>query len=267
MKIPRAVPMLAVPAVLLMVPFAALGLFGQIFSGWQGGFITGFPVTGWLQDVLGPSALEGLLLGGAYGAYRLYRKKIAKDADTSAWGWIQRHRSSTTIASLFLVGFVVWRVWWIFFSGLYIGNFTAVVQRMNAASELQIYRGLPARYEKAYEAEIKKPNIERHGFHFYADARKLSAEETQTIKSTLSRRYLFTSKPVFRLCGGFHPDLSVAFKHGGDYEIQLCLGCGEVRVYGPDGRVDLAMHYHGKLELEKVQSELFKDLPTRANTD
>lgn len=263
MKISRAIPMLAVPAVLVMVPLAALGFLGQIFMEWQGGFLTDFPVTGWLQDALGPSALERLLLGAAYGAYRLYQKRKANissenDDDVSAGRWIKRHRAATTVATLFLIAFMVWRVWWIFFSGLYIGNFVAIVQKMNTASELSVYRGLPASQNSAYEAALGKPNIERHGFHFYASAHKLSSDESGEIKRILSERALFTSLPVFRMCGGFHPDYSIEFHDSsGDYEIQLCLGCGEIRIYGPKNRVELAMHYEGKVELEKFHSKLF----------
>src|ERR1700753_1825985 len=113
MKISRAVPMLPVPVVLLMVPLALLGFVGQFMVEWQGGFITGFPVVGWLQDGLGPSALEGFLFGAAYGAYRVYRKRNAEssnssgsDDDKSARRWIQRHRVATGFATVFLIAFI-----------------------------------------------------------------------------------------------------------------------------------------------------------------
>lgn len=262
MHLPRAVPMLAVPAVLLMVPFAMLGFLGQLFMEWQGGFISNFPVTGWLQDVLGPSALEGLLLGCSFGAYRLYRSrntKFTSDNDAGARAWVGRHPAATGFALLFLVAFTVWRLWWIFFSGLYIGDFAAIAQKASDASELHVYRGLPAEHRSEYKAELQKPNVERHGFRFYAEARKLSELESREIRQILVSRYLFTAKPVFRMCGGFHPDFSIAWRDSsGDYEIQFCLGCGEIRSYGPNTRVDSAMHYSGKMVLEKFESDLFQ---------
>lgn len=40
-----------------------------------------------------------------------------------------------------------------------------------------------------------------------------------------------------KLCGGFHPDYELRWSGpAGNYEMQPCLGCGEVDLYTPSGK-------------------------------
>lgn len=82
---------------------------------------------------------------------------------------------------------------------------------------------------------MTKKSQERHGFYFYTETLPLKPDDAKQLKDILSDERSF--KPFFgpKKCGGYHPDYSVVWPVGETVlEVQICFGCHEVKIYGPD---------------------------------
>ncbi len=110
---------------------------------------------------------------------------------------------------------------------------------LKQADRLVLYEGLPhPMYEhEALEAEKKaKPTVPLHGFPFYRETLDLKPGDEERLKAILGDRASFAVYSGEKKCGGFHPDYAVEWAtRGQTYQALICLGCWEIKVYGPKG--------------------------------
>jgi hypothetical protein len=67
-----------------------------------------------------------------------------------------------------------------------------------------------------------------------------------------------------KLCGGFHPDWCIEFKNGDDvYQVHVCFGCHEARLYGPKNDVYSDLNDEVLRVFKAVLSPLQKNRPRR----
>ena len=106
------------------------------------------------------------------------------------------------------------------------------------ADTLVLYEGLPHEgNEKAsYEAEKRdEPTVEFYGFLFYRDPIEVSDADADRLKLVFGKEQSFQPWSGHKKCGGFHPDYLAEWRVGdATYRVLICLGCNEVKVYGPD---------------------------------
>jgi hypothetical protein len=106
------------------------------------------------------------------------------------------------------------------------------------ADRLVLYEGLPHQgYEQQLlEEEMRnKPTVTLHGFAFYRSALYVSADEVEKLRRVLGDEDSFRPWRGEKKCGGFHPDYLAEWWVGdGAYRVLICLGCHEVKVFGPD---------------------------------
>ena len=110
---------------------------------------------------------------------------------------------------------------------------------LKQADRLVLYEGLPHQmYERqALEAERKaKSTVTLHGFPFYRETLELKAADAERLKALLSDPGSYAAYSGEKKCGGFHPDHAVEWTAGGrTYQILICFGCFEAKIYSPKG--------------------------------
>jgi hypothetical protein len=134
---------------------------------------------------------------------------------------------------------------------------------LQEAEQLTVYEGLPHQRDerKVWEEEkSKKPTVELHGFLFYRDLLALKPDDAKKLKALLEDETSFTPFGGVKKCGGFHPDYCVQWTVGEKtYRCLVCLGCWEVKVYGPNAELYCDLKHEVRTQLK----ELFK--PYRKN--
>ena len=115
---------------------------------------------------------------------------------------------------------------------------------LRQAEKLTFYEGLPHQHfeSDSLKAEKKaKPTIELHGFPFYEQLLQFKPGDEEKLKAMLADKgfcWLHHPGDGEPDCGGFHPDYALTWTAAGkSYEALLCLGCAEMRIYGPIGEV------------------------------
>ena len=110
---------------------------------------------------------------------------------------------------------------------------------LKQAARLVLYEGLPHQmYEhQALEAEKKaKPTVTLHGFPVLSRDPRTEARRRRALKDLLGDPASFEPYSGEKRCGGFHPDYAVEWSAGGQtYQALICLGCWEIKIYGPKG--------------------------------
>lgn len=102
---------------------------------------------------------------------------------------------------------------------------------------MTLYEGLP---HQNFEAESlakekkAKKTVAVQGFDFYAEALPVKKEDAKKLTAWAVERKAFKRFVGPKGCGGFHPDWMIEWSDGKDkVRMQVCFGCGEVRIYGP----------------------------------
>lgn len=112
------------------------------------------------------------------------------------------------------------------------------LEAVRRADKVILYEGLPhPSYEKEVLAEEKKNKSVRelHGQPFYEAPLDLSAEVAKQLRELLGHAATYEPFEGEKKCGGFHPDYAVEFTLGADrYLAQICFGCKEVKLFGPN---------------------------------
>ena len=80
-----------------------------------------------------------------------------------------------------------------------------------------------------------KPTVNLHDFHFYRDPLDISIRDQDELRKQIADPNAFQEGFEDHLCGGFHPDFQIEWRVGNEtIQMQICLGCHEVRLYGPN---------------------------------
>jgi hypothetical protein len=116
-------------------------------------------------------------------------------------------------------------------------NYAPLAEAIAKADKAVLYEGLP---HQSYAHELlkkelqEKKTVEHHGFPFYADPLDLKGDGATKLIATFTDPGSFRKWHGAKACGGFHPDFLVEYHAGEDtYRMLVCLGCHEVKVFGP----------------------------------
>lgn len=113
----------------------------------------------------------------------------------------------------------------------------SLIGGIGASTSVTIYEGLPHQRgeKKLLVDELRtKKTVRLHRFPFYDIAIPAKPEVAAKLIALCGAQETFGPYGGAKFCGGFHPDWCVEFKKGPDvYQILVCFGCQEVRLYGP----------------------------------
>lgn len=114
-------------------------------------------------------------------------------------------------------------------------------------TRVTIYEGLPGK-TKLLASELKvKKTLKLRDYHFYSETLSISEADATALTKILADRASI-AKYEQKFCG-FHPDYCLEWKIGKEtWQALLCLGCGEVKYYGPKN-----MRLHCDLEKETLE--------------
>jgi hypothetical protein len=122
-----------------------------------------------------------------------------------------------------------------------------------AADRVLLYEGLPhQRMEwEVFRVERARPDtVELDGFPFYTDLLPLHPDHAAELTAVLSDPRSCKPYRGGKRCGGYHPDYALKWQFGASVvRAQVCLGCGEVKGFGPGGEVhcDVREDVHQRL--------------------
>jgi hypothetical protein len=145
----------------------------------------------------------------------------------------------------------------------------ASIQRLTAATKsatrMTVYEGLPHPdvEPEVFASERKqKATIEVHDFFFYATPLTMSRADWKNFKRLFTDAASFEEYGGPKMCGAFHPDLLVEWQVDGDiYQSQLCLGCAEMKVFGPGYEVIFDVRGKAYEQFAKVFLRIRKNRP------
>ena len=120
----------------------------------------------------------------------------------------------------------------------FFGEYSKFIQSIPAASNIQIFEGLP----RATEAELAKIKLKNRTFQvgewsFYQEPLNAKPFVKDSLCSTLKDYRLFMPYSGGKFCGGFHPDFCAKWTTEGKATyLQICLGCHEAVLVTPNGK-------------------------------
>ena len=144
-------------------------------------------------------------------------------------------------------------------------NYKPLAEAIGKADRVVLYEGLPHQVfeAKLLETERKeKKTVEHHGFPFYSEPLELKGDDGQKLIALFTDPGSFSKLTEWKRCGGFHPDYLVEYNVGDDvYRMLVCLGCCEVKVYGPKAGLYCDICGKSKEAFEKVLKPYRKNRP------
>jgi hypothetical protein len=116
-------------------------------------------------------------------------------------------------------------------------QFKPIAEGIRGAAELVLYEGLPHQMfeQDALKKELAtKKTVKIRDFPFYERPLVLEAAEVEPLRNHSMAADSYWSYGGPKLCGGFHPDYCLVWKQGESiYQLLICFGCHEVKLYGP----------------------------------
>lgn len=136
---------------------------------------------------------------------------------------------------------------------------------IQAVDHLTLYEGLPHQFYEADKLDSEKkskPTIDIHGFPFYRETLELKAEDEKSLRAELGSEKSYAPYSGEKKCGGFHPDYAVKWSVAKKTSVCLiCFGCGEFRVYGPQGEQYFDISAGARERLQALLSPYVKNRP------
>jgi hypothetical protein len=143
-----------------------------------------------------------------------------------------------------------------------------IVAEIQAATSVTIYEGLPHQRHKRmlFDELATKKTVTLHSFPFYDVAITPTEADAAKLIAICGQQKTFGIYRGAKLCGGFHPDWCVEFKKDSDvYQMLVCFGCREVRLYGPRNQVFSDLDKGTMKSLRELLTPLQKNCPKAAN--
>jgi hypothetical protein len=107
-----------------------------------------------------------------------------------------------------------------------------------------------------------KQTVTLHEFPFYQESLTLSAADAAALRDVVLASDSFRKFGGFKACGGFHPDYCVEWRAGkSSYQMLLCFGCSEARLFGPRHEVYCDLQKPAKEQMEKLLQPYRKNRP------
>ncbi len=136
---------------------------------------------------------------------------------------------------------------------------------LKQSARLVLYEGLPHQmYEhQALEAEKKaKSTVTLHEFPFYRETLELKPDDGERLKDLLGDPASFELYSGEKRCGGFHPDYAIEWSARGQmYQALVCLGCWEIKIYGPKGETLYDIRNDARNQLKPLLDSLHNSRP------
>ena len=148
--------------------------------------------------------------------------------------------------------------------GKELDQFKATTAALAKVNSFQLYQGLP---HPMWEAELfakekaSAKQVELHAFPFYDKPFELTGPDSEALRKLVTAPDTYRTYAGLKRCGGFHPDYAMVWKDGdAAYEVLVCFGCKEAKLYGPKTEllVDIAEE-----AIPKLQALLRKPQRTR----
>lgn len=143
----------------------------------------------------------------------------------------------------------------------------SLVTGISQAKSVTLYEGLPHQRREAkvlFDELRTKKTIELHGFPFYDVAVPIEARSEAKLIKLCGEKATFGRYQGAKFCGGFHPDCCLEFKDGTDvYQMLICFGCREARLYGPQGKVFSDLDQGALKSFVEILSVYQKNRPQR----
>ncbi len=143
-------------------------------------------------------------------------------------------------------------------------NYSALVAGIGRATKVVLYEGLPHQWseEPAFQQEIRKPHVVLHEYPFYTELLELKPEDAYELVQTVTNVANFTPWAGYKKCGGYHPDYALEWHTtDGVYRCLVCLGCYEVKVFGPQSELYCDMTPETKQRLKALFKPYRKNRP------
>lgn len=128
-----------------------------------------------------------------------------------------------------------------------------------------LFEGLP---HQKYESDLlkaeskRKDTIGMDGFPFYSETLEMKEDDKHQLLSMLTNRGSFETQFWAKSCGGFHPDYALQLStQGTNYFVQICLGCGDIRVISPDASQEFSLTERAANRLHKLLDRYHKNRP------
>ena len=101
-----------------------------------------------------------------------------------------------------------------------------------------IYEGLPHQYVDSERFKSEKrdnPTRKLHGYFFYKEPVAFSREDDTMLQSLIVTAPPFERLRGMKQCFSYHPDFALQWLDaaGHSYDVLICFGCGEAKLYGP----------------------------------
>lgn len=120
-------------------------------------------------------------------------------------------------------------------------NIKPLTAGIAGSKKVVLYEGLPHQF---WERDIlakemkEKKTVRLHDFPFYAEPIALKEEDAKYLTEVYGKAETFSRYRGPKKCGGYHPDWSIEWKDGdATYRANICIGCNEIRIYGPKNDV------------------------------
>jgi hypothetical protein len=123
--------------------------------------------------------------------------------------------------------------------------FTPISKGIARASSLTLYEGLPHQTfdMDQYQNELAtKKTVLLHEYPFYERTLAVGESDREELRRLSASAESYFSFSGEQSCGGYHPDFCLAWTDAGSrYELLICFGCQEMKLYGPTQslRVDI----------------------------
>jgi hypothetical protein len=146
----------------------------------------------------------------------------------------------------------------------------ALFATVASANQFQVYEGLPHpnNEEMLFLRErATSRTIRLDGFLFYGTPVDVPAADAAVLKDLLGTERSFLAWRGEKKCGGFHPDYLAEWRAGADsYRVQICFGCGEVKVHGPASSLRCDMQNESRQRLEGLLKKYRTHRPLRSGS-
>lgn len=132
----------------------------------------------------------------------------------------------------------------------------ALLTGITSAGEVLLYEGLPSEFwepELRQQEFAQKETIKLHGHPVYEELLPVQEKDSSRLTALFSAKESFAKYRSQKTCGGFQTEFAVEWKTGGATTLALiCLECGEVKLFGPEGELYCDLKPEVVLELKEL---------------
>jgi len=149
--------------------------------------------------------------------------------------------------------------------GVDASRFTPLAAGIRRASLLTVYEGLP--HQRWESEELKKElatkkTIRLHGYPFYEKPLPIFSGDVEPLRRLCSAAESYRTYREMKLCGGYHPDYALVWKDGGvSYDLLVCLGCHEMKLFGPKMELLIDLRDGPAKHLEAILKQYHQQRP------